>query len=222
MGHLDPFQAQVASVALRAAERHGFALAGSNALAAHGIIARPTEDIDLFTDRDSGVDRVAGHVARALADAGFTVEAVSMADDLGDVFDGFSRDMAEYEVSRGARTVQLQLVRFDRSRSPVLMDIGPVLHLDDLLASKVAALVTRAEPRDYIDVAGALRRYPRAHLVGLARQADPALTDEEFGDAMERLDRLDDAVFTSQYKLTAGEVRAIRDAFAQWPRLAAG
>jgi predicted nucleotidyltransferase component of viral defense system len=218
VSQLDPFQAEVARVALRAARQHGFALAGSNALAVHGIIARPTEDVDLFTDNDHGVDTVAGHVAQALTAAGFDVRAVQMTDDLSDIFEGFSRDMAEYEVSRSGRTVQLQLVRFDRSHSPVLMDIGPVLHLEDLLASKVAALATRAEPRDYIDVAGALRRFSRGQLIDLARHADPGLSDEEFSDAMQRLDRLDDTVFTSQYKLTMKQVRALRDAFSAWPR----
>jgi hypothetical protein len=33
------------------------------------------------------------------------------------------------------------------------MDVGPAMHLDDLVATKVAALVSRREVRDYIDVA---------------------------------------------------------------------
>jgi hypothetical protein len=75
--------------------------------------------------------------------------------------------MVEYEVRHGERTVRLQLVRFDRSRRPVAMAIGPVLHLDDVLGTKVAALATRAEPRDFIDVAAALSRYSRRELVEL-------------------------------------------------------
>ena len=51
---------EVAAVALRAAARHGFALGGGNALIAHGIIDRPTEDVDLFTDREHGVAAAAG------------------------------------------------------------------------------------------------------------------------------------------------------------------
>lgn len=48
--------AQVASVALTAAARHGFALGGGNALLAHGIITRPTQDVDLFTNQEHGVE----------------------------------------------------------------------------------------------------------------------------------------------------------------------
>jgi hypothetical protein len=35
----------VAAIALRAAARYGFALAGGCALIAHGVIGRPTEDV---------------------------------------------------------------------------------------------------------------------------------------------------------------------------------
>jgi hypothetical protein len=57
------------------------------------------------------------------------------------------------------------------------MDIGPVLHVDDVLASKVAAMVTRAEPRDYIDVDAALRVRSADELRRLAKQADPEINE---------------------------------------------
>jgi len=44
---------QVASIALAAAAKHGFALGGGNALLAHGVTTRPTQDVDLFTDQDT-------------------------------------------------------------------------------------------------------------------------------------------------------------------------
>jgi microcompartment protein CcmL/EutN len=46
---------QVAAVALAAAAGYGFALGGGNALLAHGVISRPTQDVDLFTDQEHGV-----------------------------------------------------------------------------------------------------------------------------------------------------------------------
>jgi hypothetical protein len=106
---LDPFQAEIARVALKVASDQGFALAGSNALAAHGITARATEDVDLFTDNDEGVPRAADHVAAALTRVGFTVEAVISSGDLSDAFEGFSQDMAEFEISRDGQTAGLQL-----------------------------------------------------------------------------------------------------------------
>ena len=46
---------RVAAIALAAAREHGFALGGGNALLAHGVISRPTQDVDLFTDQEDGV-----------------------------------------------------------------------------------------------------------------------------------------------------------------------
>jgi Nucleotidyl transferase AbiEii toxin, Type IV TA system len=212
------FQAEVARLALAAARDHGFALAGGNALAAHGIISRPTEDVDLFSASDGAVQAAAGLVAAALAAAGFGVAEVTSTSDLAEVIYGFEQDMTEFEVSRGGQLVRLQLVRFDRTRSPVMMDVGPVLHLDDLLGTKVSALATRSEPRDYLDVAAALRTYDRRQLLELARRADPDLVDEEFAEAMQRLDQLDDVVFRRLYRLTPAQIRDIRAAFSDWPR----
>ncbi len=50
---------RVASAALAAAAEHGFALGGGNALLAHGVITRPTQDVDLFTDKERGVEAAA-------------------------------------------------------------------------------------------------------------------------------------------------------------------
>jgi len=51
---VDPFQAEVARVAVAAAEDRGFALAGGNALGAHGLVDRPTQDVDLFSPEPGG------------------------------------------------------------------------------------------------------------------------------------------------------------------------
>lgn len=65
---------QVAAIALGAAARHGFALGGGNALLAHGVITRATQDVDLFTDQEHGVEAAAGAVESALRKAGFRAE----------------------------------------------------------------------------------------------------------------------------------------------------
>ncbi len=70
---IDPFQARVAQLALAAAAGQGFALAGGNALVAHGLLARPTEDVDLFTPEAGGPGRVFQAVRDALVSDGFAV-----------------------------------------------------------------------------------------------------------------------------------------------------
>ena len=62
---------QVAAIALRAAAAYGFALGGGNALIAYGIIDRPTQDVDVFSDEEGAVQAAADAVEAALRDEGF-------------------------------------------------------------------------------------------------------------------------------------------------------
>jgi hypothetical protein len=210
---------EVAAVALRAAARHGFALAGGNALIAHGIIDRPTEDVDLFTDREHGVAAAADAVEAALRAAGYMAERQDKTAWLAEAFEGMGDGLAEWIITApGGQEMMLQMAYFDRGRQPVLMEFGPVLDLDDVLGGKVAALASRADERDYIDVAAALARdYSVARLTGLAVALDPGLTAEDFAYAGQRLDRLGDDRF-ARYGLTPEDVSRLRERFAAWPR----
>lgn len=132
---------QVAAVALDAAAEHGFALGGGNALLAHGVISRPTQDVDLFTDQESGVEAAAGAVEAALRGAGFEAERQDQSAGLTDIFPGMGEGLAEWVVAApGGEQMVLQLAYFDRGRPPVAMDIGPVLDLEDVVGGKVCAL----------------------------------------------------------------------------------
>lgn len=210
---------EVAAVALRAAARHGFALAGGNALIAHGIIDRPTEDVDLFTDREHGVAAAADAVEAALREAGYAAERQDKIAGLAEVFEGMGEGLAEWIITTpDGREMMLQMAYFDRGHPPVLMEFGPVLDLDDVLGGKVAALASRADERDYIDVAAALARgYSVAQLTGLVAALDPGLTAEDFAYAGQRLDRLGDDRF-ARYGLTPEDVTRLREQFAAWPR----
>lgn len=212
---------QVAAVALAAAAGHGFALGGGNALLAHGIISRPTQDVDLFTDQEHGVEAAADAVEAALRAAGFGVER-QQADDggLADIFPDLGQGLAEWIVSSpGGAQMVLQLAYFDRSREPVMMEIGPVLAVEDVAGGKVCALASRVEPRDYADTARMLERYRPADLIGFARRLDPGLTARDFADAGRQLDDIDDEAFT-RYNLRPSEVAILRRRFDVWPRTA--
>jgi predicted nucleotidyltransferase component of viral defense system len=215
---LDKLHGKVAAVALGAARRYGFALGGGNALIAHGIIDRPTEDVDLFTDKDDGVTSAARAVEAALRAAGFETERQDRTADLADVFYGMGDGLAEWIVTApGGRQMMLQMAYFDRDRRPVIMDVGPVLDLEDVVGSKVCALASRVEPRDYVDTAAALDRYTVDQLISFAKRLDPGLTDREFADAGRQLDRMPDGVF-ARYGLDAAAVATLRDRFSAWPR----
>ena len=211
-------QREVATIALRVAARYGFALAGGNALMAHGVIDRPTEDVDLFSDQETGVAAAADAVEAALRAAGFAADRQNGVDDLGDIFEGIGEGLAEWMItSPDGRQTMLQMAYFDRVRGPVTMDVGPVLDIEDLAGWKTVALVTRVEPRDYIDIAAALDHYTIGQLIGLARQRDPGLEDRDFTDAGRQLDRMPDGLF-ARYGLGPQDVAQLRDRFTAWPR----
>jgi hypothetical protein len=209
---------EVAAIALRAAAPHGFALGGGNALIAHGIIERPTEDVDVFSDEQGGVEAAAGAVEAALHDAGFGAERRDKTGGLTDIFYGMGEGLAEWIVTAPAGDqMMLQMAYFDRARRPVTMDIGPVLDLEDVVGGKVCALASRAEPRDYLDTAAALERYSIEQMISFARRLDPGLTDRDFADAGRRLDQWGDGVF-APFGLGPQEIAILREQFAAWPR----
>ena len=137
---IDELQHAVATVALRAAARHGFALAGGNALIAHGIVDRPTDDVDLFSNQQAGVSAAAEVVQDALRAAGFQADRQDTDRGLADVFYGMGDGIAEWIITApGGQQTMLQLAYFDRSHRPVTMDVGPVLALEDLAGEGVRA-----------------------------------------------------------------------------------
>jgi hypothetical protein len=207
------FYAQVAKIALTVATKHGFVLGGGFAWLVSGLVERPTEDVDLFTDTAGGVAAAAGEVARALTEAGYRV----VREQGDELFAGMDEDLQEFLVAAPDRALRLTLCRLDRRRSPVVMELGPVMHLDDLVATKVAALVNRREVRDYIDVAAALERYSLPAVLELAHAADPALDPEDIADAGRYLDRLDDVRF-GLYGLKKRDIESLRHRLRDWPR----
>jgi hypothetical protein len=215
---IDELQREVATIALRTAARHGFALAGGNALIAHGIVDRPTDDVDLFSDQETAVTAAADAVEAALREAGFEAERRDQTGGLEEVFYGMGEGLAEWIITApGGQQTMLQMAYFDRTRGPVTMDVGPVLDLEDLAGSKVCALASRVEPRDYIDTAAALQRYNAGQLISFARRLDPGLEDRDFADAGAQLDRMPDGVFT-RYGLSPADVARLREEFTAWPR----
>ena len=121
--------------------------------------------------------------------------------------------LAEWTVTApGGQQMMLQMAYFDRARQPVIMEVGPVLDLEDAIGGKVGALATRALPRDYLDAAAALERYTVAELIGFARRLDPGLTDQDFTDAARRLDQVEDGWFAS-LGFSRRDVAALRERF---------
>jgi hypothetical protein len=215
---VSPLHGQVAAIALGAAASHGFALGGGTALIAHGLINRPTQDVDVFSNEEGGVEAAAGAVEAALRAAGFGAERRDQTEGLADIFYGMGEGLAEWIITApdGAQ-MMLQMAYFERARQPVIMEFGPVLDLEDVVGGKVCALASRAEPRDYVDTAAALQRYSIDQVIGFARRLDPGLTRRDFADAGRRLDRWGDRIF-APFGLSRAQIAELRDRFAAWPR----
>lgn len=208
-----PFHAAVTTVVLTAAAEWGFALAGANALNAHGVVDRPTQDIDLFSPLPGGPAAALGDIRAALVAGGFAVTVTRPPAESG--------DFVAFTVERDGQSVSIDLARDWRSHAPVPLQIGPVLSIEDLVASKASALVSRGEPRDFVDLAAALRRYARHQLMRMAFDRDPGLRVEDFSRAGHLLDALDDREFAA-YDLTVEQIADVRHAFRDWPRNPAG
>jgi hypothetical protein len=202
---------RLAEIGLRVAGRYGFALAGGYAVQAHGILSRPSEDVDLFTAWDRRADFAAavGAVVDGYRADGYAVEVVQQ-------FETFAR-LAVTDSATPDRPYKVELAANWRSLPPVMMDIGPVLHIDDVVAGKMSALFTRAEPRDFLDVDAAIStgRYDRRQLLELAEQADAGFDRQIFADLLAMLQRYPDRRFAS-YHAAPEDIAAMRERFAQW------
>ncbi len=73
-------------IALIAGADHGFALAGGNALVAHGLVNRPTQDVDLFSPEPGAPRGGIDAVRRALESRGYRVEVTRRPQDSGGEF----------------------------------------------------------------------------------------------------------------------------------------
>jgi len=80
-----------------------------------------------------------------------------------------------------------------RAHDAVVLDIGPVLHADDAVANKMAALYGRALARDFLDADAILAsdRYSQDRLLGLAAEADAGFDlGTDHGRSLRRVRRI--------------------------------
>ena len=133
---MEPVHLRLAEIGLRVAARYGFALAGGYAVQAHGILDRPSEDVDLFTawERRDDFAKAVDAVVTAYREGGYAVEIAQR-------FDTFAR-LAVTDPALADQTYKVELAANWRALPPVMMDIGPVLHVDDVVAGKMSALYT--------------------------------------------------------------------------------
>lgn len=210
-GDAAPFHRRLAEIGLRVGGPYGFALAGGYAIAAHGILDRPSEDVDLFADWHRRADFPAAVDAMIAA---YEAEGFSVRVDHR--LDTFAR-LYIAEKTLPGNEFRVELVANWRAQPPVQMDIGPVLHPDDVMAGKMDALYNRAAARDFMDIDAAIAggRYTLGQLCDLAHQADTGFDQELFLAMAARIDRFDDDDFT-EYGIEADKIPALRERVHAW------
>lgn len=137
--------------------------------------------------------------------------------ELGDLIYGLDDLMIELDISRGDRVARLSLSCLPRAHSPVVMGLGPVMHVDDLIAWKAAAIINRREVRDYVDVAAFLEHFDKDQLIAMARRVDPGLEEEDIVMVGRILDRMPDSAL-AEYGVTTVGATLLRRRFDDWPR----
>jgi hypothetical protein len=210
---MDPQHRRLAQIALRAAgSEHGLALAGGYAVRLHGMGDRPSGDVDLFTDwqRRADFGAVLDLVVTALADSGYAVSIEARADT-------FARLLVTPTDDPDAEPQKMELAADWRAHPPVILDIGPVLHPDDAVGNKMAALYGRALARDFLDINAVLAsgRYSTRQLLQLAQAADTGFDHGMFASALEALEQISDAALTA-YGIDSEAIQAVRTRFAEW------
>lgn len=150
-----------------------FVLTGASALIEHGLIHRPTQDVDLFsTQVDAGrVPEAVERIREGLEAQGATVEATS-------IFPGYSRGVVHWNDV----DVDFDIGVDWRGYDAVTLDIGPVLDIRDSVGSKTAALYSRYEARDYMDVAAIVLdgRWSPEEIMSMGANNDPGFDRDRF------------------------------------------
>lgn len=100
------------------------------------------EDIDLFSPEPGGPEAVVYVVRDALLQAGYEVDITRLPEAHGGEF-------ARLGVTRGGQAMHVDMARDWRKWPTVQLQVGPVLHLNDAVSSKVNAMVGRWAPRDF-------------------------------------------------------------------------
>jgi hypothetical protein len=163
---LDGDHRALVDAALPVCARYGLAVAGGYAVKAHGLVERPSEDIDFATGTAAPIEEIVAELAAAYRTVGFEVQILDAEGRKGHLLVTFPL----------GGTYRVDVLKEPLNHPVVWMDFGPVIALADTVALKMGALHDRALPRDVLDAHGAAACFTRAELIATCRAA----LDEDF------------------------------------------
>lgn len=202
-------QRDVARIALSDAADSGFALAGSGAIREHGLTQRPTADVDLFTvmSAQDKFSTAVESIRERLEEAGYEVDVPRQSE-------SFTRMVVS---SRLGLQTELDLGIDWREREPVTLEIGPVLAVEDAVSNKIAALYSRGETRDFLDVDSIREsgRYTDRELLEMAAASDPGFDESMFAERLKMADRIE-PFEVAGYGVNTAELAAVKSRCKDW------
>lgn len=203
--HLTTFQVDVARIFFGLKASGGYLVAGGAALLACNLIARPTEDLDLFasTPITSVIEAKTAFVG-ALERRGYKVTVLQ---------DGST--FCRMVVERSPEDVLVDLAIDSPPRSaPTVTLLGPTLAPLELAGRKLLALFGRAEARDFADVYVLAQRFGKDALLEQAEALDAGFGRDVLAQMMGTLGRFAD----DEIPLAASELPAAKVFFTAWAK----
>lgn len=205
------FQREVARNLTEHIGEAGFALAGSGAVREHGFINRPTEDIDLFTVMSQRPNFIlaVNEAKQHLEHLGYDVEI--------DESRPPSDTYAKLKISRDGDETEVDMCMDWRAHDPVWLEgVGWVLDVEDAVANKITAVISRGEIRDYLDALSIResKRFSDTELYRIAKEHDETFSPELFAESLSMMTRLPDWRFDAY--VTRKELKELREQAEAW------
>ncbi|MBA9007653.1 MULTISPECIES: nucleotidyl transferase AbiEii/AbiGii toxin family protein [Thermomonospora] len=183
------------------------ALAGGHALRAHGLIDRPSENVDLVATEPLPLHEVAEAVAAAYRGQGLLAR---VGEPDGDAYVG----MVVADPATGEEC-EVNLLKVPLRMRPTRIGACPVVAYEDAIGLKVGALAGRLVARDLIDVAAVAGDYGYERLEWLGRCNAPDFSLERLADRLTCHELMPEAEF-ERYGLDHDGIRRVKRFAAEW------
>ena len=200
---LTGLQIEVAHIFFDLEASKGYLVAGGAALLAADLIARPTEDLDLFASTPvTSVTTAKDEFVRALQDRKYEVSVLQ---------DGVT--FCRMIVGTDADEVLVDLaIDSPPSNAPTVTLLGPTMAPEELAGRKLLALFGRAEARDFADVFVLAQRFGKEALLWQASALDAGFDTGVLAQMMGTIVRFDD----DEIPLSPSGLVSAKDFFGAW------
>lgn len=203
---LDGDHARLVEAALPVCTQYGLAIAGGYAIKAHGLVERPSEDIDFATAASASLEEIIAALADAYTRAGYQVEVLAVDARKGHLLVSFPL----------TGTYRVDALKEPLNHPPATMDFGPVIALPDAVALKMGALHDRGLPRDLLDIYGATAHFTGPELISLCRGAlNEEFSLEDLRDQLGYAATYPDEAF-ARYGCAAGLIGDVKAWAQEW------